>query len=151
MKVRPRFWKTLGILGVIILVGGAIIFGTTFNLFLKPITEWGWQSYLVIGLYVTFSVGLIIATFLFSYYEVYKKYVAVKKGTKTLIYYYSDVVYIDEAQYEKSKTIAFYTRKGHVRYLIGDKKDILYQTMLANCKDLITKEEFQIKYPKVKI
>ena len=123
----------------------------TFNFFIRPISEWGWQAYTIIGIWAALSIGLIILTFVFSYYEVYKKYVTVKRAGKSLIYYYSDVVYIDEKQYEKKKTIAFYTNKGHSRYLIGDRKDILYKTMLANCKNLLSEEQFKFKYPKVKL
>ena len=151
MKVRPIFWRTLLLLIIGILFGAAVIFGFSFSLFLKPFSEWGWQPWVIIGVWVVLSIGLIIATFVLSYYEVYKKYVAVKRGTKTLIYYYSDVVYIDESQYGKKKTIAFFTRQGHARYLIGDKNDILFRTMLANCHNLMSEQDFKFKYPKVKL
>lgn len=151
MKVRPVVGKTIGILIAIIILGAGIIFSFTFNLFLKPIANWGWQPWVIIGIWLAASIALILATFLASYYEVYRKYVSVKKGTKTLIYYYSDVVYIDEAQYHKNKTIAFFTKQGHSRYLMGDKKDILFQTMMQNCKNTITAEEFKRRYPKVKL
>ena len=136
---------------IVIILGAAIIFGITFNFFIKPIKDWDWVPYTIIGIWGALSIGLIILTFAFSYYEVYKKYVTVKRAGKSLIYYYSDVVYIDEKQYEKKKTIAFFTKQGHTRYLVGDKKDILYKTMLANCKSLLSEEEFKFKYPKVKL
>ncbi len=151
MKVRPAIGRTIGILIILIILGAGIIFSFTFNLFLKPIDQWGWQPWVIIGVWAALSIGMILLTFLTSYYEVYRKYVSVKKGTKTLIYYYSDVVYIDEAQYRKNKTIAFFTNQGHSRYLMGDKKDILFNTMLQNCKNRLTTEEFRQKYPKVKL
>ena len=136
---------------IVIILGAAIIFGITFNFFIKPIKDWDWVPYTIIGIWGALSIGLIILTFAFSYYEVYKKYVTVKRAGKSLIYYYSDVVYIDEAQYKKNKTIAFFTNQGHSRYLMGDKKDILFQTMLQNCKNRLSDEEFRRKYPKVKL
>ena len=151
MKVRPSFWKTLGILAIVIVLLAGIIFGFSFNLFLKPIQNWGWQPYVIIGVWAILSIGLGIAAFLFTYYEVFKKYVQVTRGNKKLIYYYSDVVYIDEKQYNRGKMIAFYTKQGHVRYLMGDKKDILYQAMLKNCTNRLTEEEFKSKYPQVKM
>lgn len=151
MKVRPSPWKTLLILVIVMLVGAAIIFSFTFNLFIKPINEWGWPPYVILGIWLLLSVGLGLVTFLFSYYEVFKKYVAVTRGNKKLIYYYSDVVYIDEKQYEKRKMIAFYTRQGHTRYLMGDSKNILYQTMIQNCQNRLDEEDFKRKYPQVKL
>ena len=151
MKVRPSYLKTLIILIVVSIIGAAILFSFTFNLFLKPIKDWGWQPYVILGVWLALSVGLALMTFLFSYYEVFKKYVAVTRGNKKLIYYYSDVVYIDEKQYEKKKMIAFFTRQGHVRYLMGDKKNILYQTMIQNCQNRMSEEDFKRKYPQVKL
>ena len=151
MKARPLIWKTVLVLLAVIFLAAVILFSFTFNLFLKPIQNWGWKPYVVIGVWLFLSIGLVVVTFLFSYYEVYKKYVLVKRMGKTLIYYYSDVVYIDERQYQKHKTIAFFTRQGHTRYLMGDKKDILFNSMLQNCKNLMDEETFRFKYPKVKL
>ena len=151
MKVRVPIWKTLLILLGVVIVGASIIFGFTFYLFLKPITEGGWQQYLIIGMWVSFSIFLTLATILSSYYEVNKNYVIVQKGTQRLIYNYSDVVYIDEKQSEKSKMVCFYTKQGHSRYLMFDSKGILYKVMLANCKNRLTEEEFKERYPKVKL
>ena len=151
MKVRPSFSKTIIMLLIIIVIGAGIIFSFTFNFFLKPIKSWGWESYTIIGIWIAFSIGLILFTFFFSYYEVYKKYVTVIRFRKKLIYYYSDVVYIDERQYEKGRTIAFYTKQGHVRYLMGDKKGVLFKAMIANCQNRLSEEDFRIKYPQVKI
>ena len=151
MKVRINPWRILPILLAIILLGAAIIFGFSFSFFLKPVTQWDWRSYAMIGLWVGMSVILIIVTLTTSYYEVFKKYVVVHRGTKKLIYYYSDVVYIDEKQSEKKKNIHFYTRQGHCRYLLFDKKGILYETMLANCKNRLSDEEFKEQYPNVRL
>lgn len=151
MKVRPSPWKTLLVVAIVMLIGAAIIFSFTFNIFLKPINEWGWQPYVVLGIWLFLSIGLAIASLLFTYYEVFKKYVTVTRGNKKLIYYFSDVVYIDEKQYEKRKMIAFYTRQGHTRYLMGDKKDILYQAMIQNCQNRLSEEDFKRKYPQVKL
>ncbi len=151
MKVRVPAWRMLLILFAVIIFGAAMIFAFTFNQFLKPITEWGWQPYTIIGVWLATSIFLIVAALLTSYYEVNKKYVVVHKGTKTLVYNYSDVVYIDEEYSVKKKTIAFYTRQGHSRYLMFDSKGILYKVMLANCKNRLSKEEFKEKYPQVKL
>ncbi len=150
MKVRVSPIRTLGILAIVIFGGAALIFGMTFQLFLFSF-PYDWRQYAIIGVWSLTSIGLIVASFTLSYYEVYKKYVTIKKGAKEIVYYYSDVVYIDEEQSVKKKTVCFYTRQGHARYLPFDKKGILYKTMVDNCKNRLSKEEFAIKYPKVKL
>ncbi|MBR0440102.1 MAG: hypothetical protein IJK27_05070 [Bacilli bacterium] len=149
MKVRVSIFRTLWALIVVSLIAAALLFSISFNLFLFTF-PYDWRQYLIIGIWVLSTVGLFLVTFLFSYYEVFKKYVVVHRGNKKLIYYYSDVVYINEALSEKKKTVTFYTRQGHVRYLMFDSKGILYKTMIQNCKERLTKEEFERRYPKVK-
>lgn len=150
MKVRPSFTRLLPSILIIIILGAGLIFGLTFNLFLFTF-PYDWRQFTIIGVWSVLSIALIVLTILTGYYEVQKKYVIVHKGTKKLIYYYNDVVYIDEEKSEKKKMIHFFTKQGHVRYLAFDRREILYKTMLANCKNRISKEEFQMKYPKVKM
>ena len=151
MKVRVPAWRLLLILLVVILVAGAAIFGLTFSQFLKPIKEWTWQPYTIIGIWLTVSAFLVVLVLVGSYYEVEKRYVVVVKAKQRVVYNYSDVVYIDEEQSERRKMVCFYTRQGHCRYLLFDKKQILYKVMLANCKNRLSKEEFKFKYPQVKL
>lgn len=150
MKVRIPFIRLLPTLLIIIIIGGAAIFGMSFTLFVFTF-PYDWRQYAIIGVWVLLSIGLIVVTILTSYYEVNKKYVSVKRGTKTLIYYFADVVYIDEEKSEKKKMVHFYTRQGHARYLLFDKEAILYKTMIVNCKNRLTKEEFARQYPQVKL
>lgn len=150
MKVRVSIFRTLWALIIVSVLGAGLIFGLTFNLFLFTF-PYDWRQYLIIGIWAILTIGLFLLTFLFSYYEVFKKYVMVHRGTKKLIYYYSDVVYIDEEKSERKKTITFYTRQGHTRYLMFDKHNVLYKTMLANCKNRLSKDEFERKYPQVKL
>ena len=151
MKVRSNPWRIIPILLVIVLFGAAVMFGFTFMFFLKPIKEWDWIPYTLIGIWFFLSLGLFLITLIGSYYEVYRKYVVVHRGTKKLIYYYADVVYIDEEKSRKKKNIHFYTRQGHARYLLFDKKGMLFETMLSNCKNRMSDEEFKERYPNVKL
>lgn len=151
MKVRVAAWRLLLILLIVIVLGAGVIFGFTFQMFLKPVSTWSWHPWAVIAVWVGISVFLIVAALLGSYYEVEKSYVVVHKGTQKLVYNYSDVVYIDEEQSMKKKMVCFYTRQGHCRYLMFDKKGILYKVMIANCKNRLSKEEFKERYPQVKL
>ena len=149
MKVKVSFIRLLPAVLTVIILGAGLIFGMTFNLFLFTF-PYDWRQFTIIGVWAALSITLIVLTITTSYYEIQRKYVIVHKGTKKLIYYYSDVVYIDEALSERKKMIHFFTNQGHVRYLAFDRKGILYKTMLANCKNRLSKEEFASKYPKVK-
>ena len=151
MKVRISIWRTLPALLVLVLIGGGIVFGLTFSLFLKPIKDWNWAPYTIIGIWSALSITLIILNSFMNYYEVYRKYVVVHKGFRKLVYYYSDVVYIDEPKSEKKKMIHFYTKQGHARYLYFDTKNILYPAFLQYSKNRISAEEFHQKYPKVNL
>ena len=151
MKVRVSALRLLGLLSIVVLLGAAVTFGFTFPFFLKPIQNWGWQPYVIIGIWFAISLFLILAAILGSYYEVEKSYVVVHKGHQKLMYNYSDVVYIDEEQSVRRKMVCFYTRQGHCRYLMFDKKGILYKVMISNCKNRISKEDFKRKYPQVKL
>lgn len=150
MKVRVPLYRFIPALAFLIILGAGAIFGFTFDLFLFSI-PYDWRQYVIIGVWVTLSIALILGTRFTSYYVVYKKYVEVQKGFKKLVYYYGDVVYIDEEKSERKKTIHFYTRQGHCRYLIFDKNGELYKVMLANCKNRISKEEFVSRYPQVNL
>ena len=149
MKVYPLLRKTILTLIISIVFLFFLIFLMFLNTFLS--WPWDWRQWLILGLWLGSGIILIIVTPLNIYYEVNRKYVVVTKYGKKLTYNYSDVVYIDEEKSEKKKVIHFYTNKGHARYLTFDQKGLLYQTMLANCKNRISKEEFTINYPNVKL
>ena len=134
---------------VSVLVAGGAVFGMCFNLFV--LQEWTWVQPFIITLYVLSSIILFILTPRSIYYEVNRKYVTVVKYRKELVYNYADVVYIDEALSEKKKTVCFYTNKGDARYITFDREGLLYKTMLANCKNRISKEEFEANYPNIKL
>ena len=112
---------------------------------------WDFRQPLIIGLWVVSGIVFLILSLTQNYYILSKKYVTVKRYTKELIYYFADVIYIDEEKSMKKKMIHFYTRQGHPRYLNFDRKGILYQTMLEKCENRMSKEEFERTHPDVKL
>ena len=149
MKVYPLLRKTMIMLIASILFVGVLVFLMFMNTFLM--WPWDWRQWLIIGLWALSGIALMMITPFNIFYEVNKKYVEVTKYGKKTIYHYADVVYIDEEKSEKKKVIHFYTNKGHARYVTFDQKGLLYKTMLANCKNRLSKEEFEINYPNVKL
>ena len=149
MKLRISIFRTLLIFLIATLLLGVMLFFICFNIFLD--FPWDFRQPLIITLYSASAVVFFILTFTFNYYELNKKYVKVKRYSRELIYYFSDIVYIDKAKSEKKKVIHFYTRQGHARYLTFDQKGLVYKAMLDRCHNLLSDEEFHNLHPDVKL
>lgn len=149
MKLEISIFRTTITFIITAIVAGAIMFGCCYQIFLT--WPWDFVPYLLISLYLIGGIILYVCTIKFNYYILNKKYVTVRKYKKELVYYFSDIIYIDEEKSKKQKIIHFFTNKGHIRYLTFDKKGILYQAMLEKCSNRLTKEEFIEKFPNVKL
>lgn len=148
MKLKLPASKLAIIIITAIVSIAVILFLTCINLFV--FTKWSWVQWFLIGLWAVGSILIAVVTPNNLYYEVTKKYVEEVKFNKKLVYNFSDIIYINEELSEKKKKVCFYTRFGHTKELYFDKKNILYKTMLINCKNRYTKEEFERRYPNVK-
>ena len=131
------------------LVFAALLFGSCFNLFLFQ--KWSAVQIVIIALFVFVSVFMLVLSLTRNFYVVESKYLVVVKAYKETIYNYSDVVYIDKEQSEKKKVLSFCLNNGQTRYLPFDKHGEIYATFIKKCRNLLEKEEFIKKYPKVKI
>ncbi len=131
-----------------ILSMGIILFLICINLFLFQ--AWSWPQWVIIAVWVIFSILIAVLTPFNLYYYCTKAYVEEIKFNKRLVYNFSDIVYINEELSEKKNKVIFYTRFGHVKELYFDSKKVLYKTMLVNCKNRLSKEDFERKYPNVK-
>ena len=149
MKLVVDRRRTILTFFIAFLIMGAVLFGICFWIFLD--FPWDFRQPLIIGIWVISSIVFLVLSLTANYYELNKKYVLVKRLRKELIYYYSDVIYIDEEKSAKKKMVHFYTRQGHARYLNFDKDGILYKTMLERCTNRMSKEEFERKYPDVRL
>lgn len=65
-------------------------------------------------------------------------------------YFWSDIVYIDEEFSARKKMLLFYTKDGRDHFLAFDKKGIIFEKALEK-SHLLSKEEFQRKFPNKKI
>ncbi len=148
MKVTVPFIRTFRIWLVSFLIGAALIFLCFSQIFLR---EWDFVQPLIITIFVLVMIVLLVLAVKLNYYEVNKKYLIQHKFNKDFIYYYSDVIYIDRKSSEKSKTLSFVTKNGHTMYLAFDKEGYIYKTMICECKNLVSYEELQRKFPNIKI
>lgn len=128
---------------------GVLIFLVCITIFLS--TPWDYRQPLIIGVWIISTILFYILTITSNYYELSKKYIKVIRYKKEYIYYFSEIIYIDEAKSRKNKTITFITSRGDVKYLSFDKKGLLLDYMLKNCKNLMSLEEVKNKFPTIKI
>lgn len=149
MKLRVAFWRTFTTFLIATILLMAAFFFMFFETFVGK--EWTWVQPTIIAVVVVSSIAFFIPTYLNNYYIVQKKYLIQHKGRREYIYYFSEVLYIDEKQSEKKKVICFFTNKGHVRYLTFDKEGKIYKAMIAGAKNRMSTEEFKENYPKIKL
>ena len=149
MKVPVDRKRTIITFIIADLIFAVLLFLSCIYLFLFQ--KWGVVQWLVIGLYVVISVFMLVLSLTRNFYVIESKYLVVVKGNKNMFYNYEDVVYIDKAQSEKKRVLAFVTNKGHTRYLPFDKEGKIYATMCNKCHNLLSEEELRIKYPNIKL
>lgn len=149
MKLKIKLQRIIITFLAASILGAIIIFSFTFSFFFE--LPWDFKPYLIISIWALSSLFFFFLTVFSNYYILQKKYVEVHRFKKVLIYNFSDILYIDEEKSLRQKTIYFYTRQGHVRYLTFDKKGLLYKAMLEKCVNRMDKEEFYRKHPDVKI
>ena len=100
---------------------------------------------------------LFLATSIFCYISITQTYYEINgpvfihsKMGKVIEYTFNNIIYIDEEFSKKKKMFRFFTKEGKEHLLIFDRKGILYETALNKCP-LISKEEFERRFPKVKM
>ena len=149
MKLPVDRKRTIIIFVIADLIFAALLFVSCINLFLFQ--KWGVVQIIIIAIYVFISVFMLVLSLTRNFYVIESKYLVVVKGTKEMQYFYNDVVYIDNEQSEKRKILCFFTNKGHARYLTFDKEGKIYKTFCNKCHNLLSKEEFMMRYPNNKL
>lgn len=156
-KIFPSKSKILQTFFAIALVLLAILyfaFGGRFQYFTKEGDEL--RKLIISDIIVVcawFGICCVILFILFKYnfYEITNSEIKHHRYNNILIYKYDEILYIDEVYTKKHKTVLFYTNLGDARYLILDKEEKIYSALEKNCKNLISREEFQAKFPNVKL
>lgn len=149
-RLRPNPWRIIVIFIILFVVFEAIFYIS----FQGAISGKFWP--LESSFYV-YTISLVAASILFctlsivqtSYELTSLKLVHTKMG-KTMEYFWSDIIYIDEEFSRKKKMLLFYTKDGREHYLAFDKEGLIFTKALEKCH-LIDKEEFKRKFPNKKI
>lgn len=148
MKIKLSLKKMMFYYTIIYFVILIILFLTLLRIFISP---WTWIQPTIIGAYTLIISIFYIVIYQNNYYEITRKYVKFKRFSKEFIYFFSEILYVDQEQSQKKNIICFYTIKGHSKYLIGDNKKILLSTIISESKNLISKEEFDRRFPNIKL
>ena len=149
MKVPVDRKRTIITFLIADLIFAVLLFLSCIYLFLFQ--TWGVTQWLIIALFVIFSVFMLVMSLTRNFYVIESKSLVVVKGNRNMFYDYADVVYIDREKSEKKKVVTFFTNKGHARYLPFDKDGKVYKTMVNKCRNVLSEEEFHIRYPNVKL
>ena len=160
MKYEKIFPKRSKIIGILIATMAALAllcilaFGSRFNYFNKT-----WEQciplftrdMIILAVAIALTVAASIMLSAKNYYVITKDSLVHHRMYDELYYNYKDILYIDEEYTHKKETLLFYTNKGDQRFLVLDKEHKIYDALKSNCKNLISREEFHRKFPKVKL
>ena len=130
------------------LVFALLLFTSCINIFVFQ--KWSAVQFVIIGLFIFFSIFMLVLSLTRNFYVIESKRLVVIKGRKEYYYNYADVVYIDKEQSEKKRVLVFCTNKGIARYLPFDKEGKIYTAFLNKCHNVLELEEFKKKYPKIR-
>ena len=152
LKIHP--WRITWRYLLVYIVILAIAFGSCFSIFFK-VDENGSISFASFGvshgIFIAVFVGLFIATYLMALfgqkYIVEDKYFIVKRLTREYQYDYSNIIFIDVDQSKRKNMVILFTKKGGLRYLLGDKEGKLLEILIKKCPNTMTVEEFRRAYP----
>ena len=146
MKVQISRWRVIGTYSVVALLIG-IVFYTIPGITFPPTIA----HYVVMGAWLISTIIFIILSLKTTYYILDKNRIIYHRLNKDLFYDYRSILYIDHDWSKKHKTLLFYTDLGHARYLPFDQQGLLYEKVCAKAKNLISKEEYLTRFPKVKM
>lgn len=85
-----------------------------------------------------------------TYYLLDKDKITHSKMGKTYVYYFRDILYIDEEWSKKHKMLLFYGAEGRGRYLAFDVEGKIFEYAMER-SHLMSREEYLMRYPNAKM
>ncbi len=109
-----------------------------------------------VGFYI-YTPALLCLTIIFyilsikkTYYEIDEKRIIYHRYNKIFEFPFKKMLYIDEKWSLGHKTLLFYDENGRRKYLTFDKEGLIFEYALKYAS-LLTKEEFNRRFPNVKL
>ena len=155
MKLRVEPWRIIWRFLITILVIYALAAGGILLTFIKidsTTNEIIWlpfstYHYIIISLLLAIGIGTFIPSLFSYYYVVEDKYFLMKKYGKTFEFTYKNIEFIDIDESKRKKMVIFYAPTCGTKYLLGDKKGVLLDTLIKKCHDIMSVEEFRRAHP----
>lgn len=111
---------------------------------------WDYRQPTLICLVFAGALACFIPSLVNAYYTIDNNSFTVKRVSKEYVFTYSNIEFIDQEKSLKKKKVIFYVKGGKMQYLLSDKNNVLYETLLKKCKNLESKEEFYRAHPEEK-
>lgn len=128
-----------------------IISAIVFYLMLGVVWPPTLKHYLVFAGWTILTLIYLIYAYKMGYYEITKHEIKQRKGGNVLTYPFKDIIFIDEPYSSKKSYIHFVTNKGDERFLLHDKKRLVYKAIVERTSNLKTKDEVNRMFPKLKL
>lgn len=137
---------------ILIFVALFFVFEVIFYISIQHENFWPLETsfYYYTPILLVLSVVFCIISITQTYYKLDKHKITHVKMGKTNEYYFKDILYIDEEWSTKHKTLLFYLNNGRQRFLTFDKEGLIYEYALEY-SHLISREEFHMRFPNVKL
>lgn len=142
---------------ILIFVALFFVFEAIFYFTLQPWYLGDWYPFdkLPFYLYTTgvgaLSVIFCIVSITQTYYIVDKSCIIHNKMGHEYRYRFSEMLYIDEEWSKKHKMLLFYLADGKSKFLAFDRDGIIFDYALTYAVHRMSREEFQSRYPNVRL
>ena len=156
MKYKVATWRitwrfllaSLFVFLALIGMASSLFFGAKDGkIFIQP---FGVGQILLLSVFFGLSIGFYIITINNFYYTIDKHSFSMKKFSKTYEFDYKSIEFIDIEESKKKGLVIFYTPRGKLRYLLGDKDGVLLDTLIKKCPNIMSIEEFRRAHPEEK-
>ena len=157
-KLYVAFWPIFIRFIIVFLIALVVIFFGFFGVFIRYDVEsqsivlvpWEGQQIVTTVIVFILAIALLIISLRGYYYVIEKDHFLCVKFGKVFQYDYKNITFIDTDKSEKGSTITFYSTRARMQYLLKDKDNILYQTLLQKCQNTMSLEEFRRAHPEEK-
>ena len=81
------------------------------------------------------------------YYVIESKHFTMRRFWKEYVFDYKNIEFVDIEESRRKGQVIIYTKKSRTKYLIGDRKGVLLETVIKKCPQTMTVDEFRRAHP----
>ncbi len=86
-----------------------------------------------------------------NYYILTKTDITHYKLNQVVTYSFNNILYIDEEYTKKHNTLLFYMNTGKSVFLVLDKEGEILKAVTKGAHNVISRQEFHVKFPKIRL